>query len=261
MITRAIYCAIFYVFLRKLAIKRVPKFDIWFRRVEFVILAQIAALFVIVWIWASGIRWGSVRWAPRFLEHLYGSTLQFRGEIPRRNCILVCNHQSGLDLWPLLAFMPEFGTAVAKDSLRYYLGLPSVVLQQLKLLFINRRQKAQWMKTFDDVRVRLENDAELFSVLIFPEGTRGNGKTLLPFKLGAFHIAVASGIPIVPIVIASHEKYAGKDTFPVSILDPIESVKTEENSGELAKSLSARCRTLMEAEFQRLNAAADLLHC
>ena len=55
-------------------------------------------------------------------------------------------------------------------------------------------------------------------MLIFPEGTRGNGVELLPFKRGAFHLAVKSGAPIVPVIIASHEKYAGKEILPVSIL-------------------------------------------
>lgn len=67
-------------------------------------------------------------------------------------------------------------------------------------------------------RVRLGNDKERFGVVVFPEGTRGNGTDLLPFKLSAFHMAVSTGVPIVPVVIGSHLKYAGKSTFPISIL-------------------------------------------
>ena len=41
---------------------------------------------------------------------------------------------------------------------------------------------------------------------IYPEGTRSHQTTdaLLPFKKGAFHIAVSGGIPIVPVVISSY---------------------------------------------------------
>ena len=38
-----LYYVIFYTILRRLAIKRVPKFDLWVRRIEFVILAQLTA--------------------------------------------------------------------------------------------------------------------------------------------------------------------------------------------------------------------------
>ena len=41
------------------------------------------------------------------------------------------------------------------------------------------------------------------SVWMFPEGTRSRGRGLLPFKTGAFHAAIAAGVPVVPVVCST----------------------------------------------------------
>ena len=39
---------------------------------------------------------------------------------------------------------------------------------------------------------------------MFPEGTRHGEDELLPFKKGAFHVAIASGVPIQPVVVSKY---------------------------------------------------------
>lgn len=69
------------------------------------------------------------------------------------------------------------------------------------------------------------------SVYIFPEGTRSyfDKPDMLPFKKGAFHLAVQAQVPIVPIVAANYSNIlnirkrifrAGR--IPVKVLPPIE---------------------------------------
>ena len=41
------------------------------------------------------------------------------------------------------------------------------------------------------------------SVWMFPEGTRSRGRGLLPFKTGAFHAAIAAGVPIIPVCVSN----------------------------------------------------------
>ena len=67
------------------------------------------------------------------------------------------------------------------------------------------------------------------SILIAPEGTRTDTPTVGPFKKGAFRIAMATGLPIVPIVIRNSEEVAGRNattlnpgTVDIAVLPPID---------------------------------------
>ena len=64
--------------------------------------------------------------------------------------------------------------------------------------------------------------------MVAPEGTRVQDDELAPFKKGAFRIAMASGLPIVPIVIRNAEVIGGHSalamypgTVDVAVLPPI----------------------------------------
>ena len=69
--------------------------------------------------------------------------------------------------------------------------------------------------------------------MLFPEGTRNSagGGSLLPFKKGAFHVALDIGVPILPMVVSEYdflgpdgartEKFTGGNVT-IKILPPIE---------------------------------------
>ena len=48
------------------------------------------------------------------------------------------------------------------------------------------------------------------NIIIFPEGTRGDGKKLRTFKKGAFRLAIKTGKPIIPIQIDGSAKILAK---------------------------------------------------
>jgi 1-acyl-sn-glycerol-3-phosphate acyltransferase len=55
--------------------------------------------------------------------------------------------------------------------------------------------------------------ARRVSVMIFPEGTRSRDDDLLPFKDGAFHLAIQARVPILPIAIAGTRSCMAKGSF------------------------------------------------
>ena len=73
-------------------------------------------------------------------------------------------------------------------------------------------------------RRRLESNV---SVMIFPEGTRSRSEEMLPFKDGAFRLAIEAGVPILPLAIhgtrqaiAKHDWRIGPARAIVEVLDP-----------------------------------------
>lgn len=73
-----------------------------------------------------------------------------------------------------------------------------------KTVFIDRVNRTNARAAFDHAASQMQHLKQ--SVYIFPEGTRSYASTadLLPFKKGAFHVAVQAKVPIVPIVVANY---------------------------------------------------------
>jgi len=112
--------------------------------------------------------------------------------------VVVFNHASLLDAMLVTAVYPTGGVPVIK---REVLRIPLVgwALWAMRFLLIDRGRTAKAKQRLVRLTDRMARDR--LTVVIAPEGTRGASGELLPFKKGAFHIAQASGAPIVPMLI------------------------------------------------------------
>lgn len=120
-----------------------------------------------------------------------------------RPAVFIGPHQSELDILFLGAVFPKHCSVTAKKSLKsmpilgWFMTLSGAV-------FIDRANskdaRAAMQGAADEMTRRRQN------VWMFPEGTRSYAEEpgLLPFKKGAFHLAVQAGVPIVPVVIANY---------------------------------------------------------
>lgn len=91
---------------------------------------------------------------------------------------------------------------------------------------------------------------------MFPEGTRSRGRGLMPFKTGAFHAAIAAGVPIVPICVSNTSNKVKLNRWSnglviVEILPPID---TSGYTKERLRELSEHCRQIMADKIAELDA-------
>lgn len=98
-----------------------------------------------------------------------------------------------------------------------------------KTVFIERSSRTQAVAAFAKAAEQMHSSKQ--SVYIFPEGTRSyyDHPDLLPFKKGAFHLAVQAQVPIVPIVVANYsnvlnikKKIFRPGVIPIRVLKPVD---------------------------------------
>ena len=109
--------------------------------------------------------------------------------------VIVANHCSYLDSIFIASLLSEPHIIVAKAELQR-IPVLHAYLRALGTIFVERSTPASRVLEIDRIKQAL---AKGTSVIIFPEGTFTPATGLRPFQLGAFEIAVAAGVPVIPV--------------------------------------------------------------
>ena len=140
--------------------------------------------------------------------------------------IFIGNHQSILDLFIYPSILPQKVFVIGKkELLRYpFLGWIFYITGQIP---VDRSNHIKAMRSMEKVYDKINKHK--YSVFFCPEGTRSTDGTLLLFKKGAFHLAIQTKLPIVPMIVFDAYKYLRKGslkiipgTLKVKILPPIQ---------------------------------------
>ena len=114
-----------------------------------------------------------------------------------RPAVIVVNHASYVDALVLLAALPfEVRFAAKREFARA--PLLGFVLRRLGTYFVERVDPAGGI---EDTRELVAAVGQGQTVVFFPEGTFSRVPGLAAFRLGAFAVSSAAGVPIVPIVL------------------------------------------------------------
>ncbi|KAG2455867.1 PLCA acyltransferase, partial [Polypterus senegalus] len=129
-------------------------------------------------------------WLTRHVKHLLGLKYHVSGlehlEL-EGSYVVISNHQSSLDVLGMMEILPDRCTAIAKKEL-LYAGTVGLVCWLGGVIFINRQKTSDAKSVMAEAAETMLR--EKLRVWIFPEGTRNLMGSILPFKKGAFHLAV-----------------------------------------------------------------------
>ncbi|XP_040819196.1 1-acyl-sn-glycerol-3-phosphate acyltransferase beta isoform X1 [Ochotona curzoniae] len=201
-----------------------------------------------------------ISWFVRTFKYAYGLRFEVRGR-PKLDvdqpCVIISNHQSILDMMGLMEVLPRRCVQVAKREL-LFLGPVGLVMYLGGVFFISRQQSSTAISVMADLSERMVR--ENLKVWIYPEGTRNTNGDLLPFKKGAFHLAIQAQVPIIPVVYSSFASFYNIDTklFTSGIIrvEVLDAVPTHGLTVADVPRLMDTCHQAMRSTFLRMSKPA-----
>lgn len=164
---------------------------------------------------------------------------RLEGSMP---AIYVANHTSTLDLFLSIWLCPYGGCGVMKRELVRVPFFGWLALLSGHLL-IDRGNRERAVEALRDIAVLVKE--KRLGIWIMPEGTRSKDGRLLAFKRGFVHLAIATGLPVVPVVFHGAHRNWEKGTFrfvPMELeIEVLPAIDTrswrEETAGEHADAV------------------------
>ena len=142
--------------------------------------------------------------------------------------IFVTNHSSALDVFICMGLCPYGGCGVGKKEVIKIPFFGQAYWLSGHLL-IDRGNNTKAIASMTKLSNFVKN--KNLSIWIWPEGTRSLDGKLIPFKKGFVHLALATGLPIVPVVLHGANKVWPAKTmqfYPGEVkVEVLDSIKTD----------------------------------
>ena len=204
-----------------------------------------------LWAWII-IRGSNIRLTASGLEHFE------RG----RSYVVMANHRSLYDP-PVLHYL------LARDHDVRFIGKKELVKIPIfgwafalsRHVVIDRQNRHRAIAALREAAAK---SGEGVSFMIMPEGTRNSGKELLPFKKGGFHLAIDTGLPILPVAMVGSDELMRKGSWyilpgsiHVTVLPPIPVDGLDKSHVEI---LLERTRSAIDEAYKRETAVPERSH-
>lgn len=172
--------------------------------------------------------------------------------------VIIANHQSNYDVITISGGVTPGVVSVGKKSLKW-IPLFGQLYWLSGNIFIDRSNKSRAKQTMNELRYRMKKSN--LSIWMFPEGTRSKGRGLLPFKMGAFHIALQAKVPLLPIVMSSMNSFSiNRWDNGYAIIENLEPIQTSDFNETQVKDLANIARNMMLEKTKELDAEVAKLN-
>lgn len=188
------------------------------------------------------LRWSGMKVRVRGLEHLD----------PKRTYVFISNHRSYLDTAALFGHVGRrIGILAKKELLK--VPILGYGMGYVNIMAIDRSNRQRAIETVQAATSRIRSGV---SFGVFAEGTRARPGCLLPFKKGAFYMAIEAGVPLVPVAMKNTDELMGKGTgeakpgtIEMALLPPVETagLSTDEDARLLIERIHASIRKELES--------------
>ncbi|ETO42944.1 1-acylglycerol-3-phosphate O-acyltransferase [Morganella morganii] len=189
------------------------------------------------------------------LSHVFGIKMVYR--IPEEakhygSCVYVGNHQNNYDMITMSNAVQPRTVTVGKRSLIWIPFFGQLYWISGNIL-IDRSNRSKAHNTITQVADQIKK--RNISVWMFPEGTRSRGRGMLPFKTGAFHAAMAAGVPVVPVCVSTTQGRIKLNRWDngVVIVEMLPPVDTSKYTREQVRELAEDCRQMMIKRIAELD--------
>jgi 1-acyl-sn-glycerol-3-phosphate acyltransferase len=150
------------------------------------------------WGGRAWLRWSGMRVRVRGLDRLD----------PHQTYVFISNHRSYLDTATLFCYTGRrIGILAKKELLK--VPILGYGMGYVNVMAIDRSNRERAIVTVQAATARIRSGV---SFGVFAEGTRARPGQLLPFKKGAFYMAIEAGVPIVPVAMKNTDRLMGKGT-------------------------------------------------
>lgn len=183
-----------------------------------------------------------IRWHARILLFFAGVRLRITGmeNIPKTGAYIICpNHSSFLDIFCVYSIFERYFIFTGKKEIEKWPLFKIYYTSGMNIL-VDRHNKTGMFKSFKRMALEIDKGNPL---AIFPEGTISKRAPLLvPFKSGAFALAIQKQIPVLPVSFVTNWKllqrkgvwsgYAGPGISKVIIHKPLPTQNLDKNDIE-----------------------------
>ena len=169
---------------------------------------------------------------------------------PATTYLFMPNHQSNVDPPLLLVALRRDVRFMGKASL-FRIPLLGQALRVGGFVPVVREDRRRAIESVNVAAERLRSGIDF---VVFPEGTRGRDGRLLELKKGAFFIAIASGVPTVPVAISGTPQIMPRGGWllrggdvSIRVLEPISTANLDAGDEDSREQLRAQVRAALQA--------------